>query len=219
MTQQHGSARLARLSEIDAIPLAHGIFRPVRRTLGVRSFGVNAYSARSAGDALIEPHDETGSGAGAHEELYLVVAGRATFTVDGEEIDLPPQRFLFVPVGVKRGAVAAEPETTVLVVGGPAGRPLPVSPFEYWYVAEAPYREGDYARAIELASEGFEQWPGHPTIHFQLACYHALAGERDAALDHFEQACTGDPRAKAWAREDHDLDSIRDDPRFNEAVA
>ncbi len=217
-SEQYGSARVARLGEIDAIPIGHGIFHPVRRALGVRAFGVNAYSARAAGDPLIEPHDETGSGAGGHEELYLVVTGRATFTVDDKAIDVVPGTLVFVPAGVRREAVAAEPETTVLVVGGPADRPLPVSAFEYWYVAEGPYRDGDYARAIELASEGFAEWPDHPVIHFQLACYHALAGDREGALDHLERSCTGDPRAKAWARDDHDFDAIRDEPRFRAAV-
>jgi hypothetical protein len=47
-------------------------------------------------------------------------------------------------------------------------------------------------------------------IHFQLACYHALAGDPEAALDPLERACAGDPRAKTWARDDHDFDSIRD---------
>ena len=56
-------------------------------------------------------------------------------------------------------------------------------------------------------------------IHFQLACYHALAGEREASLDHLERSCAGDPRAKSWARDDHDFDSIRDEPRFQATVS
>jgi quercetin dioxygenase-like cupin family protein len=73
----------------------------------------------------------------------LVLTGRATFTVADEAIDVAPGTLVYVPVGVRREAVAAERETTVLVVGGPADRPLPVSAFEYWYVAEGPYRDGD----------------------------------------------------------------------------
>jgi tetratricopeptide (TPR) repeat protein len=220
MPKHVGSARVARLDEIEPVPVAGGLFRPVRRELGVRAFGINAYSARQPGDQLIESHDETGSGSGGQEEAYVVVSGHARFTVSGQEVDAPSGTIVFVPdVTTKRSAVAVDAGTTALVVGGPADRPLPVSPFEYWFVAEGPYREGDYRSAIEIAAEGFEQWPEHPTIHFQLACYHALEGDTDAALEHLAKACAGDPRAKEWARTDHDFDAIRDDPRFEEAVA
>jgi hypothetical protein len=216
----HRSARVTRVRESDAIAVAGGLYQPIRRTLGVRSFGINAYFAPRAGDQLIEKHDETGSGAGAHSELYVVFSGHAAFHVDGEEIDAPAGTIVFVPdPATKRSAIANESGTTALVVGGPADRPLPISPFEYWFVAEGPYREGDFRRAIEIASEGFEQWPGHPTIHYQLACYLARDGQTDAAFEHLASACAGDARAKEWARTDHDFDAIRDDPRYEDAVA
>jgi tetratricopeptide (TPR) repeat protein len=219
--QHHvGSVRVARLHEIAPIAVAGGLFHPVRRTLGVRAFGINAYTARAAGDQLIEEHDETGVGSGRQEELYFVVAGRARFTVDGEGVDAPAGTLVFVPdVSARRSAVAVEADTTALVVGGPAERPLPVSPFEYYFAAEAPYAAGDYARAIEIASEGLEQWPDHPVIHYQLACYHALASNRDDALDHLERAVATDPRMKELARTDRDFDAVRDEPRFSHTVA
>ena len=207
------------MSEIAAIPVADVRFHPVRHTLGVRAFGINGYSARGAGDVLIEPHDETGPGSGGQEELYFVVSGRATFTVDGEELDAPAGSLVFIPdVKSKRSAIAGEDDTTVLVVGGPADRPLPVSPFEYWYRAQGPYLEGDYDQAIAIASEGLEQWPDHGQVHYQLACFHALAGQREAALEHLARATESQPRTKAWAREDEDFDSIRDDPQFARIV-
>jgi hypothetical protein len=64
-------------------------WRPVRRHLGIGAFGVNAYTAANAGDHVVEPHDETGAGAGQHEELYVVLAGRATFAIAGEEVEGP----------------------------------------------------------------------------------------------------------------------------------
>jgi hypothetical protein len=48
-----------------------GWWRPIRRTLGVTAFGINAYTADEAGDPLIETHDETSFGAGRHEEHQL----------------------------------------------------------------------------------------------------------------------------------------------------
>jgi len=41
----------------------------------VRALGINAYVAPQAGDQLIEKHDETGSGAGGHAELYVTLSG------------------------------------------------------------------------------------------------------------------------------------------------
>ncbi len=215
MTAPSRPPRVIRLTDVQAIDVAGGLYQPIRRELGVRAFGVNAYTALNAGDQLIELHDETGSGSGHQEELYIVMSGRATFTLDGEETDAPAGTLVFVPdVSTRREAVAVEPGTTALVVGGPADRPLPVSPFEFWYVAEAASVAGDYARAIDIISEGFEHWPDHPRIHYHLSCYHALAGNRNAALDHLASACKGDARLKGWALEDEDFRSVRETPEF-----
>jgi tetratricopeptide (TPR) repeat protein len=220
VSDDHRAARVTRIADVAAVPVAGGLFYPLRRALGVRAFGINAYSAQAAGDQLIEPHDELGSGSGAQEELYFIAAGHATFTVDGEEIDAPAGTLVFVPdIASQRFAVAREAGTTALVIGGPADRPLPVSPFEYWFVAEGPYLAGNFREAIAIAGEGLEQWPDHPVLHYQLACYESRDGNREAALEHLVRACAGDPRARQWAAADHDLDAIRDDPRFAAAVA
>jgi hypothetical protein len=209
------AARTARLEELEAIDVAGVVFHPLRRRLGVRSFGINAFSARAAGDQVIEPHDETGSGAGGHEELYLVVRGHARFTVDGQAVDAPEGTVVFVPAPEsRREAVAQAPGTTVVVVGGPAGRALPTSPFEFWFAAEPAYRAGDYARAIATVEPGLGEWPDHPVIHYQLACYHALNGDSEAALEHLTRAAAGDARVAEWAAGDDDLAAVRDDPRF-----
>src|SRR4051794_20291768 len=63
-----------------------GGWSPIRRHLGIRSFGVNAWPGRDGGETIIPAHDERLAG---HEELYVVVSGRATFTVDGIETDAP----------------------------------------------------------------------------------------------------------------------------------
>jgi len=215
MQDSVSAARAVRLDEVEPISVAGGLYRPLRRALGVRAFGINAYSARERGDQLIERHDETGSGCGHQEEAYIVVFGHARFTVDDQEIDAPAGSIVFVrDITAKRSAVAIVANTTAIVVGGPADRPLPVSPFEYWFVAEQPYSRGDYRAAIEIAAEGLERWPDHPQIHYQLACYHALAGNHGEALDHLEQAVAADASTRDWARDDDDLDAIRDDPRF-----
>ena len=58
---------------------------PVREHLGIHAFGVNAYTPGEDG-TLINEHDEAGSG---QEELYIVLAGKATFEVDGKRSTRP----------------------------------------------------------------------------------------------------------------------------------
>lgn len=204
---------ITSLDELDRIPLEDSHWRPVRRTLGVTAFGINGYTA-NAGEEVIEPHDETSAGAGGHEELYAVVAGAAEFTADGERLEAPTGTLVRVDVGVHRSAIATQDETTVLVIGGAPGAALPVSPFEYWYAAQGPYSRGDYAGAIEVASDGLADYPEHPSLHYQLACYHSLAGDSDRAVEHLATAAAGNPEVLDWAADDADLNAIRAHPRF-----
>jgi len=206
-------ARVIRLDELDAIRSAGVNWRPVRRTLGVTGFGINAYSAEP-GEQLIEEHDEVSGGAGAHEELYVVVSGHATFTVEGEEIDAPAGTLVFVPeTAARRGAVAIAPGTTALVIGGESGTITP-SPWEYWFAAGAAVDAGAPARAYEIAVAGLRDHPDHPTLRYNLACYASLAGDADRALEHLTRAVVADPRMRDWAARDADLDAIRADPRY-----
>lgn len=212
MSDSPATPKVVHLDELPRVANG-GLWRPVRRELGVTGFGVNAYTAEAAGDELIEPHDETSPGSGRHEELYLVLEGSARFRVGDEEVDAPTGTFLFVPPGVHREATAASAPATVVVVGGRPGDALPVSPFEYWYAAEPAYQAGDFDEAVRIASEGLETYPEHPHLNYQLACYEALAGRPEAALARLEIACR-DERVRGWAADDEDFASLRGDERF-----
>lgn len=206
--------RVAHLAELDRVPLEDGIWRPVRRALGVSAFGINAYSSAEPGDPLIEEHDETTAGAGGHEELYLLQAGAATFVIDGERVELTAGSMVLIEPGVMRSAIGTEPETTVIVVGGRPGAALPPSPFEYWYSAIPASEAGDHERAYEIVAEGLEHYSEHGTIHYVLGCEAALGGRRDLAIEHLRTAFANDPRTRGWAEADSDLDSLRQDPDF-----
>lgn len=202
---------VAHIDDLERIAIGEMIFRPVRRPLGVTAFGANAYTADEAGGELIEPHDETTAGSARHEELYVVLAGRAAFEVDGQQVDAAAGTLVLVPPGVHRAATAKEGGTTVLVIGGRPGAAGPVSPFEHWYAATPAYEAGDYARAYEIAAHGLADHPENGTLHYNLACYAALAGERERALEHLRTAVERDPRSREWAQSDEDLDSVRDE--------
>jgi mannose-6-phosphate isomerase-like protein (cupin superfamily) len=213
---------IVQIDELDRIPVGeHGLmWRPVRRRLGIEAFGVNAYSVDEAGQEVVEHHDETGSGAGKHEELYVVVRGHARFTLDGQEVDAPAGTFVFVRErSVKRGAHAVEPGTTVLALGGKPGEVFRVSPWEYYFAAIPAFRDKDYGRGIEIVREGLERYPDNPSVLYTLACLESLAGERDSAIEHLRRAAAEEPRVAEWSQGDSDLDPIREDPRFDSAVA
>ena len=206
---------MLHIDDAERIP-GHGFdWRPLRKVLGTTGFGVNGYTA-DAGGEVIENHDELSQGAAGHEELYVVIAGAATFTVDGDEVAAPQGTLLVVPPGTRRGATATEDGTTVLVIGGVPGAAGPRTPFEYWYEAEPHYRSGDYARAVEVASAGLEDWPEHPSLRYQLACYEALGGNREAAIEHLKVAFEKNPDTREWAAGDDDLASVRDDPALGQ---
>jgi hypothetical protein len=206
------SYRTVHLDELEAIPGPGSLtWRPVRATLGLRAFGTNAYTAGKAGDDVVEPHTE--SPVLAHEELYFVARGRATFTIDGESFDAPAGTYVFLPdPSAHRHAVAEEPGTTVLSFGGPPT--FTPSAWEWSFRAAAHHDEPDEARRI--LAEGFELHPQSPSLFYELACVEAVAGNRDAALAALRSAIEREPKVAAHAREDDDLASLRDDPEFAE---
>lgn len=184
---------------------------PIRIPLGIAAFGVNAYGSREAGGRVIEEHDELGAGAGGHEELYVVLAGRATFTVAGEALDAPAGTLVFVrDPAARRGALAAEPDTTVLVVGGTVGKAFAPSPWESWLEARPAYDAKDYEAAAAVLERALAAHPGNPNILYNLACCESLAGRHDEARTHLAGAAEGDPRVREWAARDEDLDAVRD---------
>src|SRR3954451_14981480 len=164
--------------------------------MGVSAVGIHAYTGGRPGDEVIEDHDEQGDGSGHHEELYVVMTGHATFTLDGETVDAPAGTFVFARPEQRRAAIAVAEETTVLVIGGKPGAAGPPSPFEYWYLAEPAYQAKEYERAYAIAAEGLEHYPDNAPLQYQLGCYAARAGRRDAAIEHIRRAFGLNPKSR-----------------------
>jgi hypothetical protein len=124
--------RLSEATAVDGPDDGPDGWLPLRHMLGVEAFGVNAWMAQEEGAEVIEEHDEAGDDpAHSHQELYVVVEGHATFTVDGQEVDAPRGTLVFLsdPSLVRR-AVARSAGTTVLAIGAPAGKAFTPSPWE-----------------------------------------------------------------------------------------
>lgn len=134
--------RSVRISEVEPLPNGFADLQgwlPLRHRLGVEAFGVNAWVGHNSGDEVIEEHDEVNEDpADNHQELYVVIDGHATFTVDGSEVDAPRGTLVFVKdASVVRKAVARSAGTTVLAIGAPAGKAFEPSAWEQQRIESA----------------------------------------------------------------------------------
>ena len=201
-----------RLDEIDPIPVVNGtlLWRPIRRTLDIGAFGINAYVAPEAGVDVVEEHTESALG---HEEVYIVLSGRATFTLGDDELDAPIGTVVFIrDPSVKRHARAEEPGTQVLAVGGRRGEGFEPSPWEDFFAAEPLRAAGDYDAYVAALASALVKRPDHPATLYNLACAEALAGRADDALAHLRRALELKPEWAEMAQKDDDFASVRDAP-------
>jgi quercetin dioxygenase-like cupin family protein len=207
--------RIRRIDEVASVFTGDVGYRLVRRELGIEAFGVNAFTA-DAGVQLIEEHDEMGAAAAAHQELYVVIAGAARFTIDGQDHDAQAGTLVFVPDPKSvRSAKAIADGTVALAIGGVPGQPYAVSPWESSAAATGLAQGGDPDAAADLMADAVEQYPKNASVLYNAACFEALAGRRELALQHIQRAAALDPgNVTKWASGDPDLDAIRDDPDF-----
>ena len=206
---------VSRLEEIDEISDGRCPWRPVRLHFDIRSFGINAWTAKQAGDRLINEHVEE---EGENEELYFVHAGRARFELDGESVDAGTGTLVFVPTGIKRTAFAEEPNTTILAMGGTPGKAYEALGWELWAPLNELYRSGQYAEAADRGRELLEAHPEYPLLAYNVACCESLAGRKQDAIEHLK-AIGESEMLRKLAAEDSDLDAIRDEPGFKEILA
>jgi hypothetical protein len=216
----------ARLDDIDEVTDGRCPWRPVRHHFGIRSFGVNAWTGSNAGDRMINEHAEFDPAAGdteeeASEELYLVHSGRARFELDGEQLDAPAGTFVFVPPSVRRTAFAEEPGTTIVAVGGVPGKVYEPIGWDVWRPFHQLFESGRYEEVADRARETIEA-SGCAEPLYNLACCESLAGRKSDAIEHLRLALDSTEqyreRLRSLAKQDSDLDPIRDEHEFREVV-
>jgi tetratricopeptide (TPR) repeat protein len=194
------------------------VYIRLRRTLDIGAFGASAVFQAKAGEDVIGEHDELGPGADGHEELYVVVQGDATFTLDGDEVDAPHGTVVFVPPGTTRKAVAKTDETIVLAVGGRRGEAYRLPPGAELFDFFERYNEQDYEGALAACHVVLEKYPGNALVLYNIACMQSLLGRGDEAIETLGTAVEKWPRFKENASKDDDFESVREDPRFLELV-
>jgi quercetin dioxygenase-like cupin family protein len=206
--------QILALDEIEPVraPRQQAQLLAVRRELGIRAFGVNGWRG-DAGERVVPPHEEDSG----NEELYVVVQGRATFTIGDDERDAPAGTLVFIEPETHRAAVAAENGTIVLAIGGTRGEPFEVHGWEDFAVAEALRDAGRHDEARATIDAAVEANPEAWGLVYNTACWESLDGNPDAAFELLRKAMVLDEaEVRKWAAEDTDLDPLRADPRWNE---
>jgi mannose-6-phosphate isomerase-like protein (cupin superfamily) len=89
-------------------------FIPLRRQLGVVSFGMNQIVLQPGQRGRIHRHER-------QEEVYVVLEGRLSLVVEGEEVDLDAGEVMRVAPDVRRQLVNRGPERLVLLALGGVG--------------------------------------------------------------------------------------------------
>jgi mannose-6-phosphate isomerase-like protein (cupin superfamily) len=203
----------AHIDELDVMPMNNGefVWRPVRRRFGISAFGTNAYSAEKAGQRVLEEHSESDG----HEEMYVVLRGRATFTLGDDELDAGPGTLVFVRPGTRRGAIATEDATFVLAVGAKPGIVFEPSLWEDVFAAYSYAETGDVEKGRALVQQAIDRSPDAWQGYYNSACIEARFGGKDKAIAELRRSAELDAEAtKKAAENDKDLDSIRERPDY-----
>jgi tetratricopeptide (TPR) repeat protein len=195
------------------------VFIRLRRTLDLGAFGASASYQAKTGEEVIGEHDELGPGADGQEELYVVVQGDATFTLDGEEVPAPHGTVVLVPPGTMRKAVATSDDTIVFAVGGRRGEAYRLPPGAELFDFFERYNEKDYEGALAACHVALDKYPGNALFLYNIACMQSMLGRSDEALETLGTSVEKWPRFKENAQKDDDFTSLREDPRFTELVA
>jgi uncharacterized cupin superfamily protein len=89
-------------------------FQPLRRQLGVESFGINLIILQPGQRGRIHAHER-------QEEVYMVLEGQLTLLLDGAERVLEADHLVRVTPATRRQLVNAGPERLVLLALGGSG--------------------------------------------------------------------------------------------------
>jgi hypothetical protein len=215
------SYAVVHVDEIPELDDGRRPIRPLRHHLGITGFGVNAWTAGNAGELIINEHQEADAGEDEqdrNEELYIVTQGRAVFELDGERRDAPAGTLVFVRPRVKRVAYAEEPGTTVVSVGATPGKPYDPVGWELWYPLRRLYEAGEYEQVVERLRAMIDSGARYGLLFYNLACCESVTGRSADALEHLRQSVEMSEQFREYAKNDSDLDAIRDEPAFKEIV-
>jgi hypothetical protein len=117
-----GMGQKLHLPDVPETATSAGRWQPLNALLGITTFGVNAVAIEPGEDIDIE-HDEAES---LHQEVYVVVSGRAAFRVGGDELEAGPGDVVAAADPAEtRSYRALEPGTRIICFGAGPGAEHP----------------------------------------------------------------------------------------------
>jgi len=135
----------------------------------------------------------------------------------------PEDSLVFFDMQALMRSLGALVDTLITTVGRPGDTYV-----NAWQNAEAnelttlalfAYQRGDIEEALARTEEAHEVAPEDCIPLYNLACFHALLGHKEEALDWLEKAVEGGFYAPGKIASDPDLESLRNEPRYKAALA
>ena len=208
---------VAHLDEIEEFADAGCHYRPIRHHLGITAFGVTAWTAHAAGDLVINEHDE--GDPTADQELFLVLRGHAVFELDGDAGRRAGRNSRFRPSPHEANGLRQGGRDDHHRAGRHAGKGVRGPRLGALGSARPPLSAGEYAEVADRLRAVVAATPQYPMLFFNLACCESLSGRTSDALDHLRHAIEMSEEFRESAKDDSDLDPIRDEPAFTELVS
>lgn len=94
----------------------------------------------------------------------------------------------------------------------------PKTPAERVYAATVALNSGDHAGALDHLQRALGEDPDHDHAHYIMAVALGMRSRASEALEHLQQAIALNPENRALAKQDPDLDTLRDHERFRDAL-
>jgi len=96
--------------------------------------------------------------------------------------------------------------------------PTPKTADEWVYAATVALNQGDEANALLHLQRALTADPRHDHAHYMMAVSSARRNDVSAALDHLRRSVSLNPENRSIARQDPELDSLRENPAFKTAL-
>ncbi len=96
--------------------------------------------------------------------------------------------------------------------------PTPKTPEERVYAATVSLNAGDHGVALDHLRRALDEDPDSDHAHYIMAVALNVLGRQDEALNHLRQAVSLNPENRSLARQDPDLDGLRDHEAFRSVL-
>jgi len=96
--------------------------------------------------------------------------------------------------------------------------PAPKTADEWVYAATVALNSGNEALAVQHLQRALGENARHDHAHYMMAVASLRRGNASDALDHLQNAVLLNPENRSLARQDPDLEPLRDQPAFRQAI-